>query len=307
MAITTNRVYRGYVSTIDGTAINNQGDVRLQGNAESIRLMALGDLADGFEATETVQPTVTIATRDVASLLTLADPTSAAGGKVVGTLARFQFQEKGAAAAAHMIVDSPRGLLLVNDFGCNDRDNQGLVANCTYHALTDGTNAPLIAAGSASVSGTPTVTQVFRRGPIVWQGSVLQGVTSQKISTGFKTSLPPYQGIYPTDITIDNYGFSLEIAGTQLEAMTGLQIGQVYKLTSAVDVYFQAQPNGGIPTAFGTAAHIKVSFSSGTYRVDSPRASGTGNATLSIMLSCIDTVNNRALKPTITLNSVISV
>ncbi len=307
MTIAQNKVYRGYVARFDGTNLNNLGDVRFMAGEQMMQLIALGDMGIGFEATETVQPTVGLSTRDVATLLALADPTAAPFGKVCTSLARFQFQEKGAAATGHMVVDSPKGLLQVTDFGCNDRDQQGLVANCTYHALTDGTNKPLAGAGSSSLTGTPAVAQAFRRGPIVWQGSVLEGVTSQRISTGFKTSLSPYAGIYPTDITVDDYGFSLEIQGTQMQVLTGLQIGQVYKLSSAVDVYFQAQPNGGIPTAYGTAAHIKVSFPKGAYRVTNPRASGTTNATLGITLNCIDTDNGTSLIPTITLNSTIVV
>lgn len=310
MSISQNKVYRGYVARFDGTNVNNLGDVRIQANAQQVALMALGDIGIGFEATESVAPTVGFSTRDVATTLTLAPPTHATAsvhGLTVSTLARFQFQEKGVSSTDHMQADSPKGLLLVNDFGCNERDQQALVLNATYHALTDGTNSPLVSAGTSSLTGTPSVAQAFRLGPIVWQGSLLKGVTSSRIQTGFKTSLPPYQGVFPTDITVDEFDFSLDIGLTQLQSLDTLQVGQTYKLTSAVDVYFQALPNGGIPTAFGTAAHIKVSFPTGVFKIDNARAQGTSNATLGVNLRCIDTANGRALKPTITLNSTIVV
>lgn len=305
MATSDNKVYRGFLARFDGTNVNNLGDVRIQANAQQVDLMALGDVGIGFSATESVAPTVGLSTRDVATTLAFADPTAATYGKVVSTLARFQFQEKGAAADDHIVLDSPKGLLLVNDFGCNERDQQALVLNATYHALTDGSNDPLVGAAAGSLSGTPTVAQAFRLGPVVWQGAQLKGITSSRVSTGLKTSLPPYQGVFPTDIVVDEFDWTLELAGTQMESVAGLQVGKTYKLTSAVDVYFQALPNGGVPTAFGTAAHIKVSFPSGVFRVDNPRAQGTGNATLGISLRCIDTTNGRSLKPTISLNSTI--
>lgn len=306
MALNNNRVYRGYLARFDGTEINNLGDVQFAANSQQVRLMALGDIGMGFIATESVAPTVSLSTRDAATVLAFADPTSAEMGRVVTQNATFQFQQKGASASAHMIANSPKGLLLVNDFGCEQRDQQALVVNCVYHALTDGTNRPLVPSGATTLTGVPTVAQAFRLGPIVWQGTTLAGVTSARIQTGIKTSLPPYNGAFPTDIVVDEHAFSVSIGLTQLEAFQDIQIGQTVRLGSAVDVYFQALPNGGIPTAYSTPAHIKVTFPMGVFRIDDTRAQGTANANLNVILESVDTTNGRSLKPTITLNSTIT-
>ena len=304
MSIANNRVYRGFTAIFDGNVVNNLGDVRLAANAQQVKLMALGDRGIGFEATESVAPTVGFSTRDAAVMLALANPTSSVDGLEVGTLAKFQFQEKGA-GVNHIIASSPRGMLLINDFGCNERDQQALVINGTYHCLSDGTNSPLTFNSAGSLTGVPSAIQGFRLGPVVWQGAVLKGVTNARIQTGFKTSLPPFSQVYPEDLTVDEFDFSLELSGTQLEITAGSVLGANYVMGSPIDVYFQRLPNGGIPTDYATASHIKVRFNQGTVMFDSPRAQGTGNATMQMSVRSIDTTNGRALKPVITLNSTI--
>lgn len=305
MGISTNNVYRGYVARFDGNAVNNLGDVRIQANAQQVNLMALGDRGIGFESTESVAPTVGLSTRDAAAILALADPTGASDGLVVSSTATVQFQQKGASATGHVIASSPRGILLVNDFGCNERDAQALVVNATYHALSDGTNAPLTFNNASSLTGTPAAISGFRLGPVVWQGSVLKGVTNARVQTGFKTSLPPFSQVYPEDLTVDEFDFSLELSGTQMQITDGSVVGATYRMTSPITVYFQRLPNGGLPTDYASSSHIKVTFTDGVVRFDNPRAQGTGNATLSLTCRSINTTSGVALKPTITLNTAI--
>jgi len=64
-------------------------------------------------------------------------------------------------------------------------NNQGeATAEVTIYGLFDGTNPPVVPAGSTALAGTPTAAESFGLGPIVINGSVYSGFQSASLDLG---------------------------------------------------------------------------------------------------------------------------
>lgn len=160
--------------------------------------------------------------------------------------------------------------------------------------IYDGTNAPVVPAGSLALTGTPTAAENFCLGPITINGSTLYGAQDVTIDFGCQvdesgsdsepwTSFLSLNEIRPT-ITIR--GLAIEpwttygVIGTALTSLT-LYLRKVSK-----------EATGGVPyIANGTSAHIKFTATAGL--ITPINTSGGGNTKvntgLKITLDAADT------------------
>lgn len=154
--------------------------------------------------------------------------------------------------------------------------NSEASASCIIGTTYDGTNAPLVAAGSTALSGTPTGATHWLAGPVSLNGSALVGIQDVSIDFGRRLIIVAGDGeLYPTfcacqfyspTITFRTYTHAWQtygIVGTALSGSAGACTSYLRKVSSTGRV------------ADGTAQHIKFTGTTGTIQVD--EATGGNN------------------------------
>lgn len=178
------------------------------------------------------------------------------------------------ATTGHIRFRMAQAYLALNQItaGSNSEASANVVLGTTY----DGTNAPLVAAGSLALSGTPTGATHWVAGPVSLNGSSLVGI--QDISIEFNRQLLILSGdgeLYPTFCACQFYS-------PVLTFRTLTHVWQTYGITGtalsgsagAVTAYLRKVSSTG-RVADGTAQHIKFTGTTGTIQVD--EATGGNN------------------------------
>ncbi len=150
--------------------------------------------------------------------------------------------------------------------------NTEATASCYVGTTFDGTNAPLVAAGSTALSGTPTAAQHWVAGPISLNSSQVVGVQDVTIDFGRQLFTIGGDGeVYPTFAACQSYSPTVTFR-------TLTHVWQTYGIVgtavSAMAVYLRACNSTG-RIADGTASHIKFTATTGTIQVE--EATGGNN------------------------------
>lgn len=152
--------------------------------------------------------------------------------------------------------------------------NQGEAsASCRIGTTYDGSNNPLVPAGSVALSGTPTSAEHFVAGPVTLNGVQLPGVADITIEFNRQVLEASSDGeIYNTFAACMYYAPVVTIRGYQTAWAT---YGLNGTALSAMAVYLRKVAANGTRVADGTAQHIGFSASSGLITID--ESSGGNN------------------------------
>ena len=141
----------------------------------------------------------------------------------------------------------------------------------------DGTNVPIVVAGTLALTGTPTAAQYFSLGPVLINTVAIDGIQSLGIDFGWTTIergsasevYDTFYGLKAMNPVITLTGLSLEewatygIVGAPLTALS------IYLRKASIDV------TGGVCyVANATAEHIKFAATAGIVTCQQARASG---------------------------------
>lgn len=174
------------------------------------------------------------------------------------------------ATAEHIRCRMSQAFLVLDQISAGH--NSDAVASCRLGTTYDGSNAPLVAAGSVALSGTPTSAEHFRAGPVSINTVALGGV--QDVTIAFNRQVIEVGGdgelyntfaacgYYSPVVTIRTLTSALPTYGLNGTALT------------ALSVYLRKRTTTG-NVADGTAQHIKFSATSGLISID--EQSGGGN------------------------------
>ncbi len=178
------------------------------------------------------------------------------------------------ASSAHIRFRMSQAYLAVNQITAGH--NSEATASCILGTTYDGSNAPLVAAGSVALSGTPVSPYHFLAGPVGLNGSPLVGIQDISIDFGRRLIVLGGDGeLYPTFCACQFYQPTITlrtlthvwqtygITGTALSGSAGAFTAYLRKVSSTGRV------------ADGTAQHIAFTGTTGTIQVD--EATGGNN------------------------------
>lgn len=159
--------------------------------------------------------------------------------------------------------------------------NSEAVASCYIGTTYDGSNAPLVAAGSQVLAGTPSSAQHWTTGPISLNTTQVPGVQDVTIDFGRQLFTLGADGeIYPTFVGCQFYAPTVTFR-------TYTHVWQTYGIVgtalTSLAVYLRSVVNTG-RDADGTATHIKFSATKGTIQVD--EATGGNNDPSMVTVKC---------------------
>jgi hypothetical protein len=165
----------------------------------------------------------------------------------------------------------------------------------------DGTNKPLVPAGSLALSGTPTSAQHFLAGPVFLNTVQLPGV--QDMSIDFQRQLVVVGGdgeLYPTFVAMMLYRADVTIRCTEHDWQT---YGIDGTALTAGSFYLRKMATTG-RVADGTAEHIKFAATAGEITVEDSSGGGNEMSMTTYRVTCVGADANT--EP-ITVNTAIAI
>jgi len=158
-------------------------------------------------------------------------------------------------------------------------------AGCLLVNPYDGSNEPIVPAGSIALSGTPTSAEHFVCGPVYINGSQLVGVQSVSIDFGRQWMRTGGDGeLYNTFAAEMSISPTITIDTTTLPAWTTLGLNGT--AITSLSVYLRRIATTG-RVANGTASHIKFSATAGLAFVQQTSDGLSGPAATSVRCELI--------------------
>ncbi len=278
MAIASVGVLHGIVNS--STFLSQISNARATTDIQNIIAESAGLPFPLFTAPMSIGPMVAF---DCTQLKTILDLTGALSSIVDLSGANTDLLFKATSDLGRRVADATTGhvrfrmaqaYLAVNQITAGH--NSEATASCVLGTTYDGSNAPLVAAGSVALSGTPTGSTHWVAGPVSLNASALAGVQDMTLDFGRRLIVLGADGeLYPTFCACQFYSPVLTfrtlthvwqtygITGTALSGSSGALTAYLRKVSSTGRV------------ADGTSQHIKFTGTTGTIQVD--EATGGNN------------------------------
>jgi hypothetical protein len=297
MALGEHQRFTSYPAIFDAVTIADIENVAPSQTLQMLVANAAGLVDPQKKATISVEPRVGFSTKNFDNVL------SGVGlmtGLAIATTGEIQYQKRidgglFAGNLAHVTLNSTKGFLHIESLRARQDEQQPAVMSLVYHALRVGTNAPFVVNLSQTLSGTPAVTNLYKLGPVVFEGTTLADVQGATVNTGIRYTPKRAAGntaaavgsITRREPTIELELDNLEIAGT-------VSFGGTLAVSTGLDIYFQR-----VGSAAAATDHIKVAVTAGVYYV--PDISDGGENDAGIKLMCDVTANGIAISTGVAL------
>lgn len=202
------------------------------------------------------------------------------------------------AATSHKRVRAAKAMLVVNRLRAGHRQDASVDA--TIHTNYDGTNLPVVAAGSVALAGTSTADQAFGLGPIYLNGTVLGGEQDMDFSTGVVVEeLHGASEPYTTLLAIREYNAEFTITCLDDATLETVVPAQGLAVSSFV-AYLRKKTANGLYVANATTQHISLTAASTGYAYLTRVSGGdnrTSQAALKVCLNGLVTIATNAAIP----------
>lgn len=222
------------------------------------------------------RPQVTFTTSQLATLLT---DTGVYGYSASSS--NFDFFCKAASDLGVRVADATTNHLrfrategLLNWLSIDAPQDGVATASCRFVPTYDGTNAPLVAAGSVPLSGTPSGGECFGMGPVYHNGSGISTVTSWSLDLGISFMEVAADGEpYLTFIAVREIAPVLTIRGVRPTQLVTYGAGTA--VTSSLACYLRRRTADGGFYSDASSQHIEIAATNGLILPQS--TSGGGN------------------------------
>ena len=180
-------IFPGLVVHAGGTmALRQIGGVDLQPNTTKARIVPGGAVDASAIPTVLADPTASIDTDDLATVLGTVSITS--GLKITGE-STFQYQQREAsgvfaAGSVHDVVTVQEGFLSIGSISSAQDDPEGVQLQLNLHALYNGSVEPLVQATTAALTNTPLFNARYFHGPVYCNGSPVPGIIAHGVNPG---------------------------------------------------------------------------------------------------------------------------
>ena len=152
---------------------------------------------------------------------------------------------------------------------------------CGLQYLFDGTNEPIVPAGSQAVSGTSAFAEGYGMGPIYLNGSLVNGVSSMSIDFGITLKIRGSDGDHwPSWCSIESINPMIRFSCYR-ESL--LAYGVKGTSLTSVSAYLRQKTKIGY-VANGTATHMKFSGTSGAIFVESHAGGNNDDAMADVVI-----------------------
>jgi hypothetical protein len=257
----------GPVKLNGGSAITLAGNSGMEVNTgfKDIQKMAAGQVSPSFVACLTNEPLISFSCTDLDTLvnagLTIATPLYVASGQTftsvdVYATAVAQGGTIGG-SSTHFKISMTECMIVMKS--CGGTVDKAAEAKLDFHALYDGTNAPITYTTLVSLPATPVISSLFTMGPARVNGSTLTAIVGAEIDAGVTITKVISDGdIYPSLAYVDEIKPKIVLTCKDASQLNTFGLNGTAQGATASMVYFEKIAKGATRVANGTAAHIKV-------------------------------------------------
>jgi hypothetical protein len=241
-------------------------------------------------------PQVSFSTRDLTTLFTEISPTS---GIALAGAATFRYQERtdlgtfeGAAVATHETITGTGGFIFPTSLSAQQDAVEGVVSNCTYVPLYNGTTNPLMHNTGVVINAVfPGFVTQYYMGPVYINDVEVQGIQSWNIDFGINFVAKRTQGI-PYSMKGAIITRNPVVSFTTLKIDEGGGHGMFARfLAGSLDFYCAKGVNSGARAAYGAGNnHIRLRWTSGDWEHDEVTVSDNDDATVTFTARPTSTV-----------------
>lgn len=153
----------------------------------------------------------------------------------------------------------------------NARHREIATADLMLVAGYDGTNEPIVPAGSVAATATSTAAEYFTCGPVSLNGSDVGGVQEVTIESGLQLLRLGGEGdVWDTFICVQQSDPVVTIRALRADALRVFAL--VGTELTAANFYLRRKTDNGGNVANATTSHIKLAATSGLITIDDERA-----------------------------------
>lgn len=245
-----------------------------------------GNVQPQFIANSGQEPIVTFSSSQIKSLLDLAGVGmyDASGGNTdlyYKKAKNLSTREAPASTVHTRLRMANAGLAISRIAAGHEREAS---ADCVLVNPYDGSNEPIVPAGSVALDGTPAYTQSYRAGPVFLNGSQISGVEELTIEFGHAMQTRGGDGEqYPTFAGLRRIQPVITIRSASLAWST---IGLKGVSISSLSVYLRKLTTTG-PVADNVAQHIKFAATAGLATIDNTSGGGNDDAASSLRFTLV--------------------
>ncbi len=280
MSVTTHERFAGYACKVGTNVINHVRSIGPKFGVQKMEIIPSGAI-DRLAIAEAFRDGVAqVTTGDLIELLAWLSPLNGyALTASPATLLQFQQRADGGTwmgSGSHATITSPKVFVCLDEISATQDAKEGASAKFSIYLLTDGTNPALSMQVAQNLSGTIAVNDLFKLGPVTYEGSSVLGVESVVFRTGIKVSTKRSSGMIDPDVaSIVERRPMIEVKGSNLSLVSGVGTN-VSAMSSGLSATFTN-------TAGGMAVNVVVSLTGGVYTASGVNVSGTGDAQGSIV------------------------
>lgn len=249
-----------FISQITSSAINTGANIVKRFAAGHEHPLAVYNLNQALSATFSTTQLKTILDLTGAGIANLSAEDTILYYKVMENYASRQ----GNSEEVHFSYTAADAVLVPQSITAS-QDADLAEVSCMLHFPYDGSNEPLVPAGTAAVSGTSSHLQAYGLGPIAVNASAINGVQSVTIDFGITSKVRSSDGdMYPSLV-------AMESAAPVITFQCYRQALQTFGINgtglTALSVYLRAKTATG-NVADATASHIKFAATAGAIYID---------------------------------------
>lgn len=148
------------------------------------------------------------------------------------------------------------------------QDGQEAQISARLKPIWDGTNVPLVAAGTLAITGTPIGAERYTLGPVKIDGTTLTGITQVQVESGIQLDEATSDGeLYDSFCGIEQTAPSILLTGNTIEWWN--TYGLLAAIATGVTVYFrQKNSTGNWPDVNVPSKHISITGAAGSVAPD---------------------------------------
>ena len=240
-----------------------------------------------FVANKRAKPDVSFSTPQVKTMLTLCGAggmadLSAGNTDLYYKQATNLGERQSAASTVHKRFRMASGAVYWTEVSAGQDEDATLSGRIC--PIYNGTNAPLVPAGSIALAGTPSGSEFFTLGPVKVNGTELPGIKRVTISLGLTATEEAASGeLYTSFCGVQQRAPVVTIETLQVDAWDGY--GLLGTAISSLVVYLRRRDPDGSLYANGSSQHISFTASAG--KIVPNNVSGAGNAPATAGLRCL--------------------
>ena len=297
----TPQLHDVYPARFNSFSLNQIDNESFTPGIEALIAMAGGSVDPALDAIAQMDNRWKFSSRDLATVLA---NVNIVGGLSITSGAKMQFQRRlhagtFASGTSHVNLSSPVGFLYIQEFGFEQGSKEGGDMSLEYVCAFDGTNDPCSVNVSQALVGTPAVNSVHGLGPVVFEGSQVQGVTKWRVKTGIEVMIQQADGEAATRIVAINKRMqTIEIEALNLTILNTIGVGK-FPISSGCTAYAQKVLAGGHHVSWASSVHISAGISQGTYTVE--EISGSKGQNANTKITVLATNNNLSVNPATTI------